>query len=182
MSDARQDVADRYAGAFFELSQEEGVTPKVEDDMRAIRAALTESVDLQRLVVSPVFEPSDKAKALDAILAKQGAQPLTRNLIGLMARNGRVFALDGVAKAFLARAAKQRGEVAAEAVSAHPLTDEQTKALRAQIEGSVGKSVNLETRVDPSLLGGLIVKVGSRMMDSSLKTKLGRLQARLTEA
>jgi F-type H+-transporting ATPase subunit delta len=182
MPDARQDVADRYAGAFFDLATEEGATDAVERDMKAVRAAISESTDLRRLVSSPVFETEEKAKGLDAVLDRLGAHRLTRNLMALMVRNGRAFALDGVAKAFLDRAAKARGEVSAEAVSAHALTQEQEQALRAQIEGAVGKQVNLATRVDPSLLGGLIVKVGSRMMDSSLKTKLARLQARLTEA
>lgn len=182
MVETRSDVADRYASAFFDLAREEGAHDALEGDMRAIRQALTESPDLRRLAASPVIDASDKARAMGAVLDQAGAHQLTKNLIQLLAKNARLFALDGVASAFLDRAAKARGEVSAEAISAHPLTDEQRTSLRAQIEQSVGKAVNLETRVDESLLGGLIVKVGSRMLDSSLKTKLARLETRLASA
>ena len=182
MVQTRSDVAERYASAFFDLAQDEGAQDALESDMRDLRRALSESADLRRLAASPVIDADDKARAMAAVLDKGGAHPLTRNLVALLAKNARLFALDGVAAAFLDRAAKARGEVSAEAITAHELTDEQHKALRAQIEKSVGKAVNLETRVDPSLLGGLIVKVGSRMLDSSLKTKLARLQSRLAQA
>ena len=182
MVQIRSDIAERYASAFFELAREEGVLDALEGDMRDLRRALDGSADLRRLAASPVIDADDKARAMAALLERSGAHPLTGNLVALLARNARLFVLDGVAAAFLDRAAKARGEVSAEAVTAHELTDEQRAALRAQIEQSVGKAVNLETRVDPSLLGGLVVKVGSRMLDSSLRTKLARLQGRLARA
>ena len=181
MSDT-DDVAARYARAFYELARDEGALEAVEADMKDLRRLMAESADLRRLARSPVLGADDKARGLDAVLEKAGAHPLTRKLGGLLARNARLFALDDVAKAFLDRAAEDRGEVTAEAVSAAPLTPEQDKELRAQIERAVGRQVNLVTSVDPSLLGGLIVKVGSRMMDSSLRTKLSRLSTRLKEA
>ncbi|WP_031550684.1 F0F1 ATP synthase subunit delta [Parvularcula oceani] len=182
MSDDRSEVAQRYASAFFDLAKEQDVVPALESDMRGLRGALSQSDDLRRLVASPVFDADEKTRGMKAVLDKMGAHALTQNLVGLLARNGRLFALDGIARAFLDQAAKSRGEVSAEAVSAHPLSADQTTALRAQIEAAVGKAVNLETKTDPSLLGGLIVKVGSRMMDSSLRTKLSRLHGRLKEA
>lgn len=182
MVQTRSDIAERYASAFFDLAVEERAQDALESDMRDLRAALADSADLRRLAASPVIGTEDKARAMAAVLDKAGAHPLTRNLVALLSKNARLFALDGVAAAFIDRAAKARGEVSAEAVTAHELTPEQHTALRAQIEQSVGKAVNLETRVDPSLLGGLVVKVGSRMLDSSLKTKLSRLQGRLAKA
>jgi F-type H+-transporting ATPase subunit delta len=182
MTDARNEVAERYASAFFDLAGEENKGEALERDMRALRAVIDESEELRALLRSPVYDAEDKRRALDAILDKLGADALTRNLIALMAQKGRLFALDGAAKAYLDMAAKARGEVSAEAISAHPLTDEQIAALRGQIEQAVGKSVNLEAKTDPSLLGGLIVKVGSRMLDSSLRTRLARLHTRLREA
>lgn len=182
MTDARNEVAERYASAFFDLAGEENNGDALERDMRALRAAIGESPELRAFLRSPVYDAEDKRRAMDAILDKLGADGLTKNLVALMADKGRLFALDGVAKAYLDKAAKARGEVSAEAISAHPLTDEQIAALRGQIEQAVGKSVNLEAKTDPSLLGGLIVKVGSRMMDSSLRTRLARLHTRLREA
>ncbi|MBB4657757.1 F0F1 ATP synthase subunit delta [Parvularcula dongshanensis] len=182
MQDDRAAVAERYAGAFFDLAREQDAIAPLEEDMKGLRAAMSSSEDLRRLALSPVFESEDKTRGMTAVLDRMGAHALTRNLVLLLIRNGRLFAMDGVARAFLERAAAARGEVAAEAVSAHPLSEEQEAALRAEIGRAVGKDVNLTTQVDPSLLGGLIVKVGSRMMDNSLKTKLNRLHARLKEA
>lgn len=182
MADARSDVAERYAAAFFELAKEQGAIPALESDLAALDTALGESADLRQLIASPVFDAEAKKAAIDAVLEKGGAQSLTRNFAGVLAGNGRLGALKPTIAAFRRRAAEDRGEVSAEAVSARPLTDAQLSELRGQIEGAVGKSIDLKTSVDPSLLGGLIVKVGSRMVDSSLRTKLSRLQQTLKEA
>ena len=182
MAELRSDVAERYASAFFDLAKEQGQTEALERDMRGVTDALAESDDLRRLVRSPAFDADQKRRGMTAVLDRMGAHGLTKNLIGLLVRNGRLFALPGIARAFTDLAAKDRGEVAAEAVTAHPLSPEQDAELRRQIAQAVGREVNLTTRVDPDLLGGLVVKVGSRMMDSSLRTKLSRLQARLKAA
>ncbi|GGD17274.1 F0F1 ATP synthase subunit delta [Aquisalinus flavus] len=177
---AGSEVAQRYASAFFDLAQEEGRLDALESDLTAIGTAIEESDDLQALISSPVYSRAEKESAISAILSQ--ADPLTRNLAALMAANGRLFALPGVIVAFRERAAQSRGEVSAEAISAVALNDEQQKRLRAEIEASIGKAVNLQTRVDEKLLGGLIVKVGSKMVDSSLRTKLTRLKMAMKEA
>lgn len=182
MADARSDIVERYATAFFELARDENALDALEKDLAALAAALGDSADLQRLVSSPVFDADTKKAAFAALLEKAGAHQLTQNFVALLATNGRLAVLAEVISTFRAKAADHRGEVGAEATSAHPLTADQTKELRAQIEASVGKTVNLDTKVDASLLGGLIVKVGSRMIDSSLRTKLNRLQQTLKEA
>lgn len=182
MAVTRSEVAERYAAALFDLSRDEGSLAAVESDLRALSQALDESVDLQRVVTSPVFEAHEKAAAMDAILSGAGAQSTTRNFVGVLSRNRRLSQLRAVITSFLAMAADFRGEISASAISARPLTDSQLSNLRQQIEASVGKTVNLETSVDESLLGGLIVKVGSKMIDSSIRTKLNRLQQSLKEA
>lgn len=182
MTDSRSEIAERYAEALFELALEDGSLETVERDLQGISTALKDSEDLERLVSSPVFDHDVKASALEAILDKGGASITTRNFVKLLARNGRVSLLGSVIAAFARRAADHRGEISAEAISATALSDEQAQNLRQQIEAKVGKSVNLTTRTDSSLLGGLIVKVGSRMIDSSFRTKLTRLQQSLKEA
>lgn len=182
MAESHSEVAERYAEALFELALEEGALQSVESDLSAISKALDESEDLRRLVASPVFDREVKASALNAVLESAGASLTVRNFVKLLAMNGRAVHLAPTIAAFMKRAARHRGEVAAEATSAVALTGEQEKALRQQIEAKVGKAVNLTTRTDESLLGGLIVKVGSLMIDSSLRTKLNRLQQSLKEA
>lgn len=175
-------VPSRYAEALFDLANEAGSLDAVERDLKALAAAIDASADFRKLLKSPVYDADDKGRAIAAIADKARVSPLTRNFLGVVARNRRLFVLDGVLKAFFARLAKHRGEVSAEAVSAAPLSNDQLTRLRGEIEGLVGKAVNLQTRVDPDLLGGLIVKVGSTMIDSSLRTKLNRLKSKLKEA
>ena len=177
---AGSEVAQRYASAFFDLATEEGKVEVLEADLAAIGKALEESAELRALISSPVYTREEQKQAITAIL--KDADPLTRNLAALMARNGRLHALPGVIAAFRQLAATARGEISAEAISAIALNDEQRKRLRTEIEASVGKAVNLQTRVDETLLGGLIVKVGSKMVDSSLRTKLTRLKLAMKEA
>jgi F-type H+-transporting ATPase subunit delta len=169
-------MAGRYAVALFELAKEQGQLDAVELDLAALSRMLEESADLRRLVLSPVITTDDQAKALIAILAKAGTGSLAANFVKLIVRNRRLFALSGMIKAFRALIARERGEVSADVASAHPLTPEQMQALADTLRISIGKNVRIDTRVDPSLLGGLVVKVGSRMIDSSLKTKLNNLK------
>ena len=174
-------VAGRYASALLETANEQEQLAAVETDIDAISRALEESDDLRRMVRSPVFSADDQIKALEAVLSRMGANPLTLNFFKLLARNRRLFAAEDIVRAFKALAAEARGEIQAQVVSAIALNDAQVAALREQLKDSVGKDVQLEAKVDPSLLGGLVVKIGSRMIDSSLKTKLATLNTRMKE-
>ncbi len=175
-------VAGRYANAFFELMVQNDALETAEKDLLTLEKAIEESADLRDFLKSPLYSNQDQAKAIEALADKAGFAPLSKNFLGLLAGNRRLFALDTIIIAFKARLAQHRGEVNAEAISASPLNADQARRLRSEIETIVGKAVNLETRVDPELLGGMIVKVGSRMIDSSLKTKLNRLQTVMKEA
>ena len=172
-------VAGRYAAALFDLAREQNTISEVEQDLATFQQLYDESADLQRLVRSPVIAAEDQARALSAILEKAETGALAKNFFALVARNRRLFAVPDMVRAFRALAAKARGEVTAEVASAHPLTDAQAEALKASLKASVGKDVTLQTRVDPSLIGGLVVKLGSRMVDSSIKTKLQSLSLSL---
>ncbi len=175
-------VAGRYASALFELATEQKQVGEVETALGKFQALVDGSPDLQRLVVSPVFSADDQVKAVSAILAKAGIGGLAGNFLRLIARNRRLFSALDMIKSFRSLAAKARGEVEADVVTAFPLTDAQLSALNDTLRASVGgKQVKMQTRVDPSLLGGLVVKMGSRMVDSSLRTKLAMLKTRLKE-
>ena len=169
-------VAGRYASALFDLATEGSKVADVETELSAFQSLLDESADLRRLVRSPVISADEQAKALAAIVGKSGIGGLTANFLNLLARNRRLFAVEDIIKTYRAIAAKARGEVTAEVTSAVALNDDQTAALKEALKASVGKDVKLATHIDPSLLGGLVVKVGSRMIDSSLKTKLQNLK------
>ena len=175
-------AAARYAEALFDLALDGQALDRVEADLKALSGAIAGSADLRAMLKSPVYDADAKARAIAAIADKAGASPLTKNFLGVVARNRRLFALDGVIAAFTQRLAVHRGEVSAEALSAAPLNADQTKRLRGEIERVVGKAVNLTVKVDPELLGGMVVKVGSTMIDSSLKTKLNRLKSVMKEA
>jgi F-type H+-transporting ATPase subunit delta len=169
-------MAGRYAAALFELAKDQRQLPEVERDVVAFQAMLDESGDLCRLVRSPVISAEEQSKALSALLARAGIAGLTGNFLQLIARNRRLFAVADMIKSFRALIARERGEVSAEVATAHPLTQEQLQALSDTLRTQVGKNVQINTRVDPALLGGLIVKIGSRMIDSSLRTKLDSLK------
>lgn len=173
-------VAGRYASALFDLASESGKVADVERDLVTFQNLLDQSPDLVRLVRSPVIATKDQSRAIAAILEKAGIGGLTANFLKLVANNRRLFSIQDIIKAYRALAAKARGEVTAEVTSAVPLNNEQTAALKDTLKASVGKDVTLQSRVDPSVLGGLIVKVGSRMIDSSLRTKLQNLKVVLT--
>jgi len=175
-------VAGRYAAALFELAEERKNLDDIAADAASIRAMLAESADLRRLVASPVIGRDDQGAAIAAVLEKAGVSELTRNFVGVVAKNRRLFALDGMCVAFRDLLASRRGEMTAEVASAQPLTDAQRAALEQELRTAMGSKVTLDASVDASLLGGMIVKVGSRMVDSSLKTKLQRLELSLKGA
>jgi F-type H+-transporting ATPase subunit delta len=137
---------------------------------------LEASPDLARLVKSPVIAAAAQARALAALLTRAGISGLTSNFLQLIVRNRRLFALADILKAFQSLLARERGEVGADVTSAHPLSGDQLQVLSDSLKASIGKNVQIRTRVDPNLLGGLIVKVGSKMIDSSLRTKLNNLK------
>ena len=169
-------MAGRYAAALFELAKEQKQLDQVERDVAAFLAMLEVSADLVRLVRSPVISAQAQARALEAILAKAGISGFTGNFLKLIVRNRRLFAVADMLKAFQSLLARERGEVSADVASAHALSPEQMQVLSDSLKTSIGKNVQIRTRVDPNLLGGLIVKVGSKMIDSSLRTKLNNLK------
>lgn len=174
-------VAGRYASALFELAEEANQVRQVETDLKALQGLLDESTDLKRMVRSPVFSSDEQGRAIAAVAEQAGLAPLVVNFLKVLARNRRLFALTEMIRTFLALAARQRGEVNAEVASAHPLNHEQLAALKDTLRASAGKDVQIITKVDPTLLGGLIVKMGSRMIDSSLRTKLTSLKTAMKE-
>lgn len=175
-------VAGRYASALFELAKESSNVEGIESDLVNFQSLLDESSDLVRLVRSPVIAADDQEKAIAAILDKAGIGGLTANFLKLVTANRRLFVIQDMIKVYRSLAAKARGEITAEVTSAFALNDEQISTLKQTLKASVGKDVTLQSRVDPSILGGLIVKVGSRMIDSSLKTKLQNMKTALNGA
>lgn len=169
-------VAGRYAGALFEVAKEQGSLAAVEQDLDGFKAMLDESADLVRFVRSPVLTEDDQAKALKAILDRVGTTPLTANFLQLLVKNRRLFAVADMIKAFRALVARDKGQVTAEVASAHTLSPEQMTSLADTLKASIGKDVVVHASVDPSLIGGLVVKLGSRMIDSSIRTKLNALK------
>ncbi|MBX3493959.1 MAG: F0F1 ATP synthase subunit delta [Parvibaculum sp.] len=175
-------MAGRYATALFELAEAQGALDAVAGDLAAIGRMLDESSDLARLVRSPVFSADEQTRAFGAVLDKAGTSTLVKNFIGLVIQNRRLFALRGMISAYTAILARTRGEMTADVASAHPLNEAQLANLKASLKTATGKDVHIDTHVDATLLGGLVVKVGSRMIDSSLKTKLNSLQIAMKEA
>lgn len=175
-------LAERYASALHDLASERKALDQVADDLRSIKAMLEASEDLRRLVRSPLLGRDEQARALGAVLERAGASPLTRNFAGVVARNRRLFALNDMIDTFLRILAERRGEIAADVRAAQPLDPEQVRALEDALRRIVGGKVAVNLTVDPSLLGGLVVKIGSRLFDSSVRTKLQRLQLALRGA
>ncbi|QQS10952.1 MAG: F0F1 ATP synthase subunit delta [Rhodospirillales bacterium] len=169
-------LAGRYASALLELADAQKQLDAVAGDLSALRRMMAESADLRRLVDSPVIGRAKQGKAMAAILAAAGSADLTRKFIGTICRNGRLRDLPAMITAYLAELARRRGETTAQVVSAAPLTQAQLDALSETLRRLVGNKVTVDARVDADLLGGLVVRVGSRMFDSSVRTKLLRLQ------
>ncbi|ODP36663.1 F0F1 ATP synthase subunit delta [Sphingomonas turrisvirgatae] len=168
-------LSGRYATALFELARDGGTIAAVESSLATVRQALAESGDFATLTNSPLISRGDAARGVAAAAKALQLDPLTANFLGVLAANRRLKELPAISRAFRALAANHRGEVTAEVTSAHPLSDDQVEALKTQLRQRVGRDVNVDLSVDSSLLGGLVVKIGSQMIDSSIKTRLNSL-------
>lgn len=168
-------LSGRYATALFELARESNSIAQVESSLGVVRQALDESADFRALVASPLVARAQAAKAVAATAQVLALDPTTTKFLGVLAENRRLAQLPQIIRAFRALAAQHRGEVTAEVVSAHPLDDDQVAALKQQLRTRVGRDVQVDLSVDSSLLGGLVVKIGSQMIDSSIKTRLNSL-------
>lgn len=169
-------VAGRYATALFDLAREGNDLEKVEADVLALEDALAVSPEFREVLASPVHSRDEHARVIAAIADKLGHGVVVKNTLGLIAQNRRLFILPELIAQMKALIADERGEVTAEVTTAKPLSDEQANALKETLKASVGKDVKLDVTVDESLIGGLVVRVGSRMIDTSIRSKLAQLQ------
>jgi F-type H+-transporting ATPase subunit delta len=174
-------IARPYAAALFDLAASENKVAAIESGLDALTGLINESADFNRFLRSPVITGDVKASAMDMILGKAVTDPLVANFIRLIAKNGRLFALPVIIATFKTLAAAARGEASADVTSATPLSSAQVKSLAETLRQKIGKTVTLNQHVDPSLIGGLQVKVGSQMIDSSLKTKLAAMKIAMKE-
>ena len=179
--DTPSGVAGRYATALFELGLEANALDRILNELNRFHEAMDAVDDLARLVKSPVFTADEQQRAISAILEQMRIEGLTANFLKLIAKNRRLFALPDMIKAFRALVARHRGQTSAQVISAAKLEDGQVRALQSTLKAALEKDVQLEQRVDPTLLGGLVVKVGSRMIDTSLRTKLISLKQVMKE-
>ena len=174
-------IARPYAAALFDLAQSEGSVAAVETGLTELQKLASDSEDFRRFLRSPVISSDEKSAAANAILSAAKLHPTVANFVRVIARNGRLFALPVIIRTFMELAATSRGEASADVTSASPLADGQRKSLADTLKKKLGKTVTLTEHVDPSLIGGLVVKVGSRMIDSSLKTKLTAIKIAMKE-
>ncbi|MGC6516874.1 MAG: F0F1 ATP synthase subunit delta [Candidatus Puniceispirillaceae bacterium] len=178
MSSVTTGLAARYAGALYDLASEAKAVDAVLGDLETLGSLVLEHDDLARLISSPVLSRAEQMSAMTAILEKAGAHELTVKFIGAVAENGRLFALTRISQNFSELVAKKRGQISAEVVSAVALDKERQKLVEKSVAKMAGSDkLSLSMRVDPSLIGGLVVRIGSRMIDTSIKTKLNRLEA-----
>ncbi|MBU2586548.1 MAG: F0F1 ATP synthase subunit delta [Alphaproteobacteria bacterium] len=168
-------LAGRYASALFDLASENGTVSPVESDLETLDAALAESGDLAALTTNPELARDVQGKAMAAVSQALKLSPLTTNFLGVLAANRRLAKLPAIIAAFKAIAAAQRGEVTATVTSAHPLGDDQIAALKTKLTAREGRTVMLSASVDPDLLGGLVVTIGSQRIDASIRTRLNSL-------
>ncbi|MES2121128.1 MAG: F0F1 ATP synthase subunit delta [Pseudomonadota bacterium] len=171
----RASLAGRYASALFDLARDERKIDAVGRSLDALNAALADSKDFSELVASPLVSREEAGKALAALAPKLGLDPITANFLGVLARNGRKSQLRSVIRSFRRLAADHRGETTAEVVTARPLADDQIAQLKTQLRARAGRDVTIEAQVDPAVLGGIVVKMGSQRIDASIRTKLNRL-------
>jgi F-type H+-transporting ATPase subunit delta len=169
-------LAERYATALFELADERHELDAVAGDLRELRTMLASSSDLLRLVRSPVLSRAEQGKAIEALAGQAQLSKITQDFLAIVAKNRRLFAVPAMIEAYLAKLAERRGEVTAEISAAQALSEAQQNSLIDQLRRVVGSRVAIDVKVDPSLLGGMVVKIGSRMVDGSLKGQLQRLQ------
>jgi F-type H+-transporting ATPase subunit delta len=176
-------VAGRYATALFDLALEAKKLDAVKADLDGFAALVDANPDLARLVRSPVFTAEEQARALTAVLAKAGITGLAANFLLLVASNRRLFTIGPILKAFRALVARHKGEITAQVTVADKLSDKNFDALKGALKTVTGgKDIDLDVKVDPAIIGGLIVQVGSRMVDSSLRTKLHSIKLAMKEA
>ena len=168
-------LAGRYALALFELARDEKQLETVAASLAAVGGALAESADFRELTTSPLIGREEAVRAVAAAAEPMGLDPLTRNFLGVLAQNRRLSKLGGVIRAFNMLAARHRGEITAEVTSAHPLDDDQVEAIKQNLRTRMGRDIAVEMNVDPAILGGLVVKIGSQMIDGSIRTKLNNL-------
>jgi F-type H+-transporting ATPase subunit delta len=174
-------MAGRYATALFELARDERSIDAVKADLDSFDGLLAESPDLQRLVRSPVFSAEQQGKALAAVLARAGIGGLAAKFLQVLAANRRLFAVDAVTRDFRALVAQHKGEVTATVTLAERPDERQLAAVREALRTVTGKDVQVDVKIEPSIIGGLIVKLGSRMVDSSLRTKLRSIKHAMKE-
>lgn len=165
----------RYASALYDIASEQGLVSAVEGDLEKLDGALAASADLAALIRNPQVGRDAAGKAMQGVADLLGLSALTKNFMGVLAGNRRLSALPDIIRAFAAIAAAQRGEVTAEVTSAHPLTDEQVAQLAAKLQAREGKQVKIKASIDPDILGGLVVRIGSRQIDGSIRTRLNTL-------
>ena len=176
-------MAGRYATALFELALENKAVDKVKNDLEAFDALVAASSDLNRLVRSPVFGADEQLRALSAILAKAGIKGLAANFLRVIAANRRLFAARDMIRGYRALVARHKGEVSAQITVAEKLTEKNLAALKSALKSVTGgKDIDLDVKIDPTIIGGLVAKVGSRMVDSSLRTKLNAIKFAMKEA
>ena len=171
----RASLAGRYASALFDLARDERQIESVGKSLEALSQALVDSKDFNELVTSPLVSREEAGKAFEALLPQLGIDALTANFLGVLARNGRKSALRAVIRAFRRLAADHRGETTAEVVTARPLNEDQLAQLRVQLRTRAGRDVTVDATVDRTILGGMVVKLGSQQIDASIRTKLNRL-------
>ncbi len=174
-------AAGRYANALFELAKEADALDDAERDMQALGEALEASADLRSLCTSPLYDRDEQARAMEAVARKMELSELGRKTAGLLAVKRRLFMLDDVIRIFSAIMADHRGEVTAEITAARKMSDAQQKALAAKLKEAIGSEVRLNVTVDERIIGGLVVKVGSKMVDSSIRSRLAALQNAMRE-
>lgn len=168
-------LSGRYASALFQLARDETKLDQVQASLATVKQAMAESADLRALATSPMVGREAAGKAIAAVAAELRLDPLTTNFLGVLATNRRLGALSAIIRDFNQLAARHRGETSAEVISAHALDDGQIASLKTRLKSMVGSEVAVDLKVDPSLLGGLVVRLGSRQIDGSLRTKLNTL-------
>jgi F-type H+-transporting ATPase subunit delta len=171
----RASLAGRYASALFDLARDERQIESVGNSLDALGQVLLDSKEFAELTASPLVSRDEASKAFAALAPQLNLDPITANFVGVLARNGRKNELRAVIRAYRRLAAEHRGEATAEVVTARPLNDDQLAALKAQLRTRAGRDVNIDASVDPNLLGGIVVKLGSQQIDASIRTKLNRL-------
>lgn len=169
-------LAGRYAAALYDIAETAGTLDVVANDLRGVRTMIEESGDLRRLLASPVIDRADQAKAMRALLERAGASELALRFVGVVTDNRRLFVLPAIIDAYLRRLAERRGEVVAHVTSARALSEAQVERVTESLRRSLGAKVVVDLKVDAGLIGGLVVRVGSKLVDDSLRSKLMRLQ------